>query len=212
MEKKGIQLDDHLVLYSDKTVLDSTRIYWSFDFYGHEQLSVLNGGLRAWQKHGRKTETEIVTLPTSTYQVAIHPSKFASKFKTLMATKQKYTYIVDARPAEEYQGKISKTDQFGHIPTASNFPWKQLVEPSDNPPTEESYFQYLSREKLQEQLKSIPQDKQVILYCNGGRESSVLYFGLKLLGREAALYDGSWFEWSSDKSLPITSPYKPDSK
>ncbi|MEA3404144.1 MAG: rhodanese-like domain-containing protein, partial [Pseudomonadota bacterium] len=171
-------------------------------------LSVLDGGLKAWQKVGGKIEIQPNTLEPSTYQVSIQPKKFASKFKTLMATKQENTLIVDARPEQEYQGLESRTDQFGHIPTAINLPWKQLVEPSDKPPTEESYFRYKTLNKLQEQFEIIPENKKIILYCNGGRESSVLYFGLKLLGREAALYDGSWFEWSSDKSLPKTSPVK----
>ncbi|MEA1989135.1 MAG: rhodanese-like domain-containing protein [Pseudomonadota bacterium] len=50
MEKHGIKSSDHLALDSDKTILNATRIYWSFDFYGHQKISVLNGGLAAWHK------------------------------------------------------------------------------------------------------------------------------------------------------------------
>lgn len=206
MEKNGIKSNDHLVLYSDKTVLESTRIYWSFDFYGHKKISVLNGGLVAWQKDIGTSETKPKTLKPSKYEVSINPQKFASKFKTLMATKQSNTYILDARSFNEYSGLKSKTDVFGHIPTAENLPWERLVKPSETPVKEDSYFRYLSVDKLQEQFKDVPQDSNLIVYCNGGKESSVLYLGLKLIGREASLYDGSWSEWSSDKSLPVTPP------
>ena len=208
MEQKGIKPTDHLVLYSDKTILDATRIYWSFDFYGHQKLSVLNGGLVAWQKDIGTTEVKPNTLKPSKYVVSIHPQKFASKFKTTMATRQSNTYLIDARPSEEYNGLKSKTDVFGHIPSAQNLPWKHLVKSSETPAKEDSYFQYLSIGELDEKFKDAPQDANIIVYCNGGKEASVLYFGLKLLGREAALYDGSWFEWSTDKSLPITAPNK----
>lgn len=208
MEQNGIKPSNHLVLYSDKTVLDATRIYWSFDFYGHQKLSILNGGLVAWQKDIGTTEIKLNTLKPSRYVVSIHPQKFASKFKTAMSTKQSNTYLIDARPIDEYSGLKSKTDVFGHIPSAQNLPWEQLVKSSETPVKEDSYFRYLSIDELEELFKNIPQDSNIIVYCNGGKESSVLYFGLKLIGRETALYDGSWFEWSSDKSLPITPPSK----
>ncbi|WEJ62096.1 sulfurtransferase [Thiomicrorhabdus lithotrophica] len=208
MEKNGIKPTDHLVLYSDKTVLDATRVYWSFDFYGHQKLSVLKGGLAAWKRDIGTTEVRLNTLKPSKYVVSIHPEKFASKFKTAMATQQSNTYLIDARPSEEYNGLKSKTDVFGRIPSSQNLPWKQLVKSSETPAKEDSYFQYLSIGELDEQFKDAPLDANIIVYCNGGKESSVVYFGLKLLGREAALYDGSWFEWSSDKSLPITPPNK----
>lgn len=206
MEQNGIKSNDHLVLYSDKTILESTRIYWSFNFYGHKKVSVLNGGLFAWQKDIGTTETQPNILKPSKYEVSIHPQKFASKFKTLMATKQSNTHLIDARSFEEYSGLESKTDVFGHIPSAENLPWRELVKSSSPSTNKDRHFRYLSLDKLAEQFKHIPQDENIIVYCNGGKESSVLYFGLKLIGREAALYDGSWFEWSSDKSLPITPP------
>jgi len=206
MKKNGIKSSDHLVLYSDKTVLEATRVYWSYDFYGHQKLSVLNGGLAAWKKSIGTLEVKENTLKPSNYVVSIHPQKFASKFKTAMATQQSNTYLIDARPVEEYRGLESKTDVFGHIPSAKNLPWKQLVKPSGTPIDEDTHFLYLSLDKLEEQFKDVPKNSNIIVYCNGGKESSVLYFGLKLIGKEAALYDGSWFEWSSDKSLPITPP------
>lgn len=210
MEKNGIQQTDHLIFYSDKTVLESTRTYWAFDFYGHKKLTVLDGGITAWAKNGGTIEKGVNKLKPSQYEVTIHPEKFASKFKTAMATKQSNSYLIDARPPAEYNGKESKTDQFGHIPTAVNLPWPTLVEPSEKPPSKDSFFRYLPLNELEKKFENVPEDKKLILYCNGGKESSVIYFGLKLLGRDAALYDGSWFEWSSDKSLPIESPTKGD--
>ena len=38
--------------------------------------------------------------------------------------------------------------------------------------------------------------------CGSGITASVLAFGAHLLGREAAVYDGSWTEWGADPSTP----------
>jgi len=210
LESKGLTEKDYIILYSDKTILDSTRVFWSFDFYGHEKLSILNGGIQAWLKSEGRTSTQMESLPPSHYQTSIHPDKFSSKFKTFMATKLDNTVILDARPPEQYAGIESHTSRYGHIPSAQNLPWKTLVEEVEGIEKGESYLQYRDLDQLKETFKGVPEDKDVIVYCNGGRESSVLYFGLRLLNKQGAAYDGSWFEWSADSSLPISLPAAPN--
>jgi thiosulfate/3-mercaptopyruvate sulfurtransferase len=41
-----------------------------------------------------------------------------------------------------------------------------------------------------------------VLTCGSGITASTLAFGLHLLGKDAALYDGSWSEWGADRSTP----------
>jgi thiosulfate/3-mercaptopyruvate sulfurtransferase len=141
--------------------------------------------------------------------VQIKPEILSTKFKTFMATKASNQVIVDARELDQYQGKTSLTNRKGHIPEAINLPWFELISGRD------ASHQYdhidstntlIDIETLKQKLSVIPADKKVILYCNGGQESSVLYFALKELGRESSVYDGSWFEWSADDNMPISSP------
>ena len=213
MEQHGIKNSDAVALYSDWAYLEAARIYWVFDLYGHHKIQVLNGGIQAWKKQKRPLETATNTLPPSHYLVEIHPQKLATKLQTLIAAKASPNFVlVDARPVDQYEGKTSLTDRKGHIPNAINLPWYDLVQNRDaqdgydheDKPTKMVDWQQL-QQKLN-QLTQLPKDKKIIVYCNGGMESSILYMALKQLNRDASLYDGSWFEWSKDLSLPVKNP------
>lgn len=206
MEQAGINNGHKIVLYSDWSFLESMRAYWIFDFFGHKDIKVLNGGLQAWDNAGNMlTQTANIMKP-SQYVVQIKPEIISTKFKTFIASKAPNQIIIDARDPEQYQGKISLTDRKGHIPGAVNLPWFELVSgrnKSDEYEHIADINELVDIETIKQNFKNIPQNKKIILYCNGGQESSVLYFALKELGREAAVYDGSWFEWSTDKKMPV---------
>lgn len=207
METAGISNSDHLILYSDWAFLDTARFYWALDFYGHKHKQILDGGYQAWVKNGNTTSQQVAQKRAKTqYIVQVQPSKMATKFQTLMASKSDDYVIVDARPKDHYVGKQSLTQVKGHIPNAINIPWHNLLQ---NRTAADEYGKFdksinLHNEAtLAKQLNQIPKDKKIILYCNGGAESAVLYLGLKKLGIQASVYDGSWFEWSMDKQLPV---------
>lgn len=209
METSGIRNDQEIILYSDWSFLDSARVYWIFQFYGHQNIKVLNGGFQAWLAENRPVSQEEASRPPSQYMVEVGPDILSTKFQTFMATKNSDFLIVDARPETQFQGKRSLTQRKGHIPTAINLPWHELVENRD----ETDGYDHLSTPTklidlphLKQKLAHLPQDKKIILYCNGGQESSVLYFALKSMGVQASVYDGSWFEWSDDETMPVTSP------
>jgi thiosulfate/3-mercaptopyruvate sulfurtransferase len=117
-----------------------------------------------------------------------------------------HSVIIDARDPEHYAGRESLTERKGHIPKSINMPWYEFVQNRDAEDvfdrlTEPTRFE--ESEALQDRLSELPRDKKIVLYCNGGQESAVVYFALKSLGIESAIYDGSWFEWSADSKLPV---------
>jgi len=206
MEEAGINNGHRIVLYSDWSFLESMRAYWVFDFFGHDDVKVLNGGLQAWVNNGNQLEQKDNTIPHSQYVVQIRPEILSTKFQTFMATKSEQQIIVDARDIEQFQGKTSLTNRKGHIPNAMNLPWFDLISgrnASDKYEHIDTSNELIDIQQLKKNFEGIPTDKKVILYCNGGQESSVLYFALKELGLKASVYDGSWFEWSEDNSMPV---------
>lgn len=207
MEASGINNGHQVVLYSDWSFLESMRAYWVLDFFGHDNIKVLDGGLQAWENEGNSLSQVASKMKTSQYIVKIRPEIISTKFKTFMATKSDQQIIIDARELAQYQGKTSLTDRKGHIPEAINLPWFELISGRDESHKYEHIKtpnQLIDIEQLKKNFESIPKDKKIILYCNGGQESSVLYFALKEIGRKAAVYDGSWFEWSADRKMPVT--------
>lgn len=210
MKDHGIKNNDVVVLYGDWSFLDSMRIYWVMDFYGHKQIKVLDGGFQAWKKMGGELSLKNGALNKSQYTIEINANIITTKFRTFMATKNPKYVIVDGRDNKQFQGETSLTSRRGHIPNAINIPWVELVKNR----SESDGFDHVDRPStlhdmnvLKQKLSLIPKGKKIILYCNGGQESSVLYFALKELGIKAAVYDGSWFEWSADKAMPIASAF-----
>ena len=97
--------------------------------------------------------------------------------------------IVDARPARRYNA--------GHLGGASNVYWQDTLVSEENP-----VFQ--SPEKLRAIYASrgIVPGKKIVTYCEVGIQASHGYFLAKYLGYNAAMYDGSYQEWSS-KNMPV---------
>ncbi len=50
----GISNDSHVVVYdrSDSGIFSSPRVWWTFRYFGHDNVSVLNGGWQHWLKEG----------------------------------------------------------------------------------------------------------------------------------------------------------------
>ncbi len=206
MEQYGIKNTDTVVLYSDWSFLDSMRVYWVMDFYGHKHIKVLDGGIQAWEELNNSLTFEVPVIKKSHYVIEINSDIISTKFQTFMASKNSNYVLIDGREQMQFQGKKSLTQRKGHIPNAINIPWIELLknrEESDNYSILEAPSTLQDIDTLKRKLSVIPKDKKIILYCNGGQESAVLYFSLKELGRQAAVYDGSWFEWSTDNKMPI---------
>lgn len=202
----GIRNEDTIVLYSDWSFIESMRVYWILDFYGHSKTLILDGGIQAWEKQGKKLSVNNIILPPSNFIVEINPDVITTKVRTFMATKSQDYYILDARDGEQYSGEKSLTNRKGHIPNAKNIPWFDLIknrEAINNFDRIETPSILDEPKVLMDKLSNIPRDKKIILYCNGGQESSVIYFALKQIGVKSSLYDGSWFEWSADKKMPV---------
>ncbi len=87
---------------------------------------------------------------------------------------------IDVREPDEYAGAQRYGEvRGGHLPGAVSVPWKTLL---DGAPAQEG---------------------PLVVYCTGGVRSAMAWLLLTDAGRVVANYDGSFWEWSRDQSLPI---------
>ncbi len=53
--------------------------------------------------------------------------------------------------------------------------------------------------------QGLRKDQELIFYCHIGMQLTTVYTAAKILGYEnVRIYDGSFYEWSPDDSLPVT--------
>ena len=56
LQANGVNSNTHLVAYDDDGGVYAARFWWMLNWIGHHKISILNGGLKAWQKAGNHLE------------------------------------------------------------------------------------------------------------------------------------------------------------
>ena len=199
MSEHGISNDSYVVVYGSggaNPFIPSA--YWILQYFGHDKVSYLNGGLSKWNKEGRKTAGEPTKITAATYKAgAANESIMAGPDDVLAGLKNSKVVIVDTRQADVYSGeKNEMPDQnkrAGHIPGAINLNYY---------PTnlnEDGTFKSADDLKAAYEAKGVTKDKEVITYCQGGVRGAHTYLVLKhILGYpNVKVYVGSWGEWSN---------------
>jgi thiosulfate/3-mercaptopyruvate sulfurtransferase len=189
LEDIGIGDDSRVVYYAPDWDPMATRLFFTLDYLGHgDQAALLDGGLDQWMREKRPISTQVATVPRGTLTVHLHPEIVAKMewMKTLVNDRDSHVVIVDARPSRRYRQ--------GHLAGAESLYWETALvsekEPLLKPPQE-----------LRQLFATagINGDKKVVSYCEVGLQASYTYFLARYLGFDAAMYDGSFSEWSSAK-------------
>lgn len=207
LSQAGVSPDTHVVLYGDNNNWFAAYAFWLFKYYGHENVSLIDGGRKKWLEENRPLTTDPVSYAATGYQVGgVNADLRADRDYIKARLGQDKFGLVDVRSTPEYVGDIiappgmSETAQrAGHIPGASNIPWVQAV-------AEDGTFK--SAEELEKLYgaQGITKDlDEVVAYCRIGERSSHSWFALKyILGYENVRnYDGSWTEWGNLIGNPI---------
>ena len=207
LSNAGVTPETHVVLYGDNNNWFAAYAFWLFKLYGHEYVSLMDGGRKKWLAEGRELTTDVPSYPKTNYKVTKVNNDLRADRDFVKARLEKGNFgLVDVRSVDEYTGKIiappnmpETAQRPGHIPGAANIPWGQAVAEDGS---------YKSKEELEKLYggKGITGDKSdVVAYCRIGERSSHTWFALKyILGFENVRnYDGSWTEWGNLIGAPI---------
>ena len=196
----GAKATSRIVLYDGSGNADAARLWWMLALYGHEQAYILNGGILNVAADKITTDATIAKPTKFAFAGAERPELLATKAMVQKALEDENTLILDCRTPDEYSGKTIKKGAFraGHIPQAIFVEYSEAI-------AYERQCTFRDRDDLEARFKSVPKDKNILVYCQSGVRSAHTTFVLReLLGYpNVSNYDGSWIQWSYDKKLPI---------
>jgi len=203
----GITHDTAVVFYGDKSNWFACYALWLFQYYGHQNVRIMNGGRLKWEHEKRPLAKDVPSYAPTLYQ-AQEPNTALRAFRDeVFAHLDARWPLVDVRSPKEYSVDLLSMPNYpqegatrgGHIPSAVNIPWAQAVNEVD------STFKSADELKALYEAKGIKPDGDIIAYCRIGERSSLTWFVLKyLLGYpKVRNYDGSWTEWGNLVNAPI---------
>lgn len=199
MEAIGIGDASAVVAVDDTGGHLATRLWWALNYYGQDDVAVLDGGFSRWTELGLPVTRDAPKIPGVIFTPRICPWLRASVEDVQQQAADRSAQIVDARDADMYAGRIQRGRRGGHIPGALNLPAQSLVRQDGR---------WRTREELRSEARQagVSLDQPVTAYCNGGVTATALLFGLHRAGlpiSQASNYDGSWNEWGERENLPV---------
>lgn len=195
MGKNGISNNTMVIAYDNTGNMDAARLWWTLLVYGHENVKVVSGGLKALQAAGMELTAEQTPLTAVAFAAQDkNTALIATRDEVLAQVNEPKQDIVllDTRTREEFEeGTISGSILYDYAKNNN----------SDGT--------YKSKEAIIMQYNDlgIKPEKTIIMYCKTSVRAAQTYLALYNAGyRNLKLYDGAWLEWSADKSLPAQMP------
>lgn len=198
----GVNDGDAVVAYDAVGGTSAARAWWLLRHAGIEDVRLLDGGLQAWVRDGGTLETgENIPAPGNAAAGWGHmPVATLEDVRGWPADGM----LLDARAAERYRGETEPIDpRAGHIPGAVSAPTMGNLDEA---------MSFLPPERLRERFGALGQagaSGPIAVYCGSGVSATHQIAALESAGRTAALYPGSWSQWSADPHLPAATGADP---
>jgi thiosulfate/3-mercaptopyruvate sulfurtransferase len=208
----GIGNSTHVILiapgWSAGDMGMATRLYWTFKVLGHDQVSILDGGMQAWLA-AKKADRRTPANPLKSGAQANAPQTFVPTLrkemlmdrKTVTAARSSGQAALDARPTPQYLGlqKSGAVRVPGTLTGAHTLPGEWV--------TKNGGGQFRNPGALKKLLATtgVKQDDDMFVFCNTGHWASLTWFiASELLGnKKVRMYDGSLADWTAQKHAPL---------
>jgi thiosulfate/3-mercaptopyruvate sulfurtransferase len=193
------------VLYDNSDGRNAALLAWMLMYLGRTDVHLMNSFWERWVADGREAFYRPVKAAPQTFTARVRP-----ELRRTMSEVQQDTQdgtpggpdartarkLVDLRSVDEFTGKLESDPRPGHIPGAVNIVWQELAGKDGN--------LLVPAERIDELFAAQgvgPQDR-VVAYCKTGLRAALGFLALAQMGREVALYDGSYSEWAQS-DLPV---------
>ena len=202
VRRLGVKQDSRIVVYDVLGVFSAARAWWMFRAMGHDNVTLLNGGLPAWKRAGQATASGEEVLPEAgDFSGVLQAHWVADAGQVQAALADPEHAVLDARSGERFAGVASEPRaglRGGHMPGALSLPTTDL---------HDTQGALQSPAELKEAFADLglQQDQSLTFSCGSGVTACVVALAAELSGyNKLSVYDGSWTEWGSPESdLPV---------
>jgi thiosulfate/3-mercaptopyruvate sulfurtransferase len=193
----GIGSEHRVVVYDDSNGTVAARMWWMLDDLGHPDVSLLDGGLRAWLEAGGALSTEVPVLAPAKLDLGDRWTNVITRqslVEGLAATRS--LRLLDLRAPERYRGEVEPVDRVpGHIPGARNAPTGGNLRPDGR---------FLDAALLASRYAELGSDEgPIVVSCGSGVTACHAALAMRIAGLAAPLlYAGSYSDWTA-AGLPV---------
>ncbi|MFE5670835.1 sulfurtransferase [Agromyces sp. NPDC056523] len=204
MRRWGLHDGDPVVVTDDAGGTSAARAWWLLRHAGVDDVRILDGALAGWRDAG---------LPLETGDVEPVPGDATARFGSMrmidldeadaLASSERGV-LLDARAGERYRGEVEPIDpRAGHVPGAVSAPTADNLGPDGR---------FLPAEALRERFGALGIDGEhpVGAYCGSGITAAHEVAALAIAGFDAALYPGSFSQWSRRPERPVATGATPE--
>jgi thiosulfate/3-mercaptopyruvate sulfurtransferase len=188
-----------VVVYDEADATAAARCWWLLRYFGHRDVTVLDGGYRAWVAGGGHVVSGEPGRRPAPGDFTARPGNMLLLDATGAAEAARRGVLLDARARERYRGEVEPVDPVaGHIPGAVSAPATDNVDAEGR---------FLPAAVLREHFAALGAGEQgsvpVGAYCGSGVTAAQEVLALAAAGVSAGLYVGSWSHWVTDPSRPV---------
>lgn len=198
----GICADSTVVVYDRRGGAWAARVWWLLRSFGHDDVGVLDGGLRAWVDAGGEVETGVVVPPRAgDFRATVRDGYFADTDAVRAAMNgDDPAGLVCALGRDVFEGRATVAGRAGHIPGSVNVPYPDLLDPTGHIDAHRVRAAVAELDRLPGRAAG----RAVIGYCGGGINAAGLALALSVVGiTTVEVYDGSLSEWNADPGNPL---------